>query len=186
MSTELQGAINFLVKNIEKKSQDLAENKRTVNSLCREAGLEPMYADSEFAGTGFSGLPSIRSSQFYGKTPTVAAREYLDLRGESVPLDEILEALQRGGFDFESQNWNETMRLKNLGISMGKNSSIFHRLPNDTWGLIKWYPNVKPKKVIAKENGKAEPTDQTAEPTALPLEETEVTEESKTKTANAD
>jgi hypothetical protein len=87
----------------------------------------------------------------------VAAREYLDVRGEAVPLNEILDALQRGGFDFEAQGWNETMRLKNLGISMGKNSSIFHRLPNDTWGLTKWYPNVKPPKKAAKENGKSEP-----------------------------
>jgi hypothetical protein len=112
----------------------------------------------------------------------VAAREYLDLRGTAVPLDEILEALQRGGFSFESQGWADAARLRNLGISIGKNTAIFHRLPNDTWGLAKWYPGVKQKKAAAKENGKAgEATEQ-----ASTDEQAEATtDEEKTKTANA-
>jgi hypothetical protein len=155
MSEQLQGAIDFLVGRIEQKAQELAEQKRTVNALCREAGREAMYPDAELAGTT-GGLPSLRASQFYGKTPTVAAREYLDKRADAVSLEEILEALQRGGFDFDSQGWKEDARLRNLGISLGKNSSIFHRLPNGTWGLTKWYPNVKQKKAAAKANETAQ------------------------------
>ncbi|HEY3103825.1 MAG TPA: hypothetical protein VGJ69_09540, partial [Pyrinomonadaceae bacterium] len=65
---------------------------------------------------------------------------------------------------------------KNLGISMGKNSSIFHRLPNDTWGLLKWYPNVKMPKKAAKQNG--------TETVAPETVETDETPAAKTKTAS--
>lgn len=150
MSKDIDAVIGLLVDRIEQNTREIAEKKRTVNSLCREAGKEALYPDAEMEGTPGSRVPSIRSSQFYGKTPTVAAREYMELRGEAVPLDEILEALQKGGFDFSAQGWSEALRLKNLGISISKNSSIFHKLPNDTWGLLKWYPNVKlPKKAAA-------------------------------------
>lgn len=155
MSKELDNVISLLVERIDQNTRELAEKKRTVNSLCREAGKEPIYPDAELTGTAGSRVPSIRASQFYGKSPIVGAREYLELRNEAVPLEELLDALTKGGFDFEAQGWNETMRLKNLGISISKNSAIFHKLPNDTWGLLKWYPNVKTKKA-ARENGRSE------------------------------
>ena len=154
MTDELQGAINVLVKRIEQKAQELTDNKRMVNSLCREAGLDPFYPDSDLTATGFSGLVSLQSDQFYTKSPITAAREYLELRKTAVSLEEILAALERGGFDFATQGWKDEARLRNLGISLGKNSAIFHRLPNGTWGLTKKY-NVK-KKAVAKESGKPE------------------------------
>lgn len=158
MTDELQGAITVLVKRIEQKAQELTDSKRMVNSLCREAGLDPYYPDSDLTETGFAGLPSLQSDQFYTKSPITAAREYLELRKTAVPLEEILAALERGGFDFAGQNWKDEARLKNLGISLGKNSSMFHRLPNNTWGLTKNY-NIK-KKATAKESGKADPIEE--------------------------
>ena len=119
-------------------------------------------------------MPTLDADQFYGKPPTTAAREYLEMRDKAVSLEEILDGLERGGFDFTAQGWNQGARLKNLGISLGKNSAIFHRLPSNTWGLTKWYPGVKDKK-LPKENGKAEPT-----------EATEVAENEQAKTANAE
>jgi hypothetical protein len=159
MSTELQGAIGVLVKRIEQKAQELAESKKMVNALCREEGLEPLYLDSDLAVTGVSGLPSLKSDQFYRKSPITAAREYLELRGTAVPLEEILDGLTRGGFDFENQKWTDELRLKNLGISLGKNSGIFHRLPNKTWGLTKKY-GIKPDKKAGKDDGKSEATEE--------------------------
>ena len=139
-----------------------------------------MYLDADLAVTGASGLPSLKSDQFYRKSPITAAREYLELRGTAVPLEEILDGLTRGGFDFEHQNWSEDLRLKNLGISLGKNTSIFHRLPNKTWGLAKKY-NIKEKKAAPnKDNGKTETTDAVADASE------DVTEGEKAKTANAE
>ena len=151
MDSELQGALSVLMKRVESKAQELTELKRSVNSFCRDAGMEPPYADADTASRSINGIPFLKSDQFYTKTPTVAAREYLDMRETAVPLEEILEALVRGGFDFGSVNWSPQLRLKNLGISLGKNSSIFHRLPNQTIGLTKWYDFEKGKKANGEE-----------------------------------
>lgn len=146
MDNELQGAIEVLTKRAEQKAQELLEIKRLVNSLCREAGQEPLYSDGDLGAGSASGTGSIRNDQFYGKSPITAAREYLEIRGRAVPLDEILQGLTQGGFDFNSLGWSESLWLRNLGISLSKNTAIFHRLPNNTIGLLKWYPEAKKKK----------------------------------------
>lgn len=179
MSTELQGAIDVLVKRIEVKAQELTESKRMVNSLCREAGIPVLYSDADLSVKGSAGIPSLDPDEFYGKPPTTAARMYLEKRNKAVALDEILHALESGGFDFDAQGWSEDQRLRHLGSSMGKNSIIFHRLPNDTWGLLKWYPTVeKAKKRPTKTNGTQQ---------ASSSEEPEVQETAgQAKTANAE
>ena len=157
MSAELQGAINVLVGRVEQKARELTEMKRMVNSLCREMGQAELYSDADLVDRGSAARPTLDPDQYYGKPPTTAAREYLERRGKAVPLDEILDALGRGGFDFDMQGWSETQRLRHLGSSLGKNSVMFHRLPNDTWGLVKWYPNVVKDKKRAK-TSKQEPS----------------------------
>jgi len=176
MSTELQGAVNVLVGRIEQKARELTDMKRMVNSLCRELGQAELYSDADLVDRASAARPTLDPDQFYGKPPTTAAREYLERRMKAVKLDEILDALERGGFDFDAQGWTEAQRLRHLGSSLGKNSVMFHRLPNDTWGLVKWYPNVVKDKKRVKPNGK---------------QETSVTDEAnaegeQTKTANAE
>jgi hypothetical protein len=73
------------------------------------------------------------------------AREYLESRKRACEAEEILSALERGGFDFSTQDWKAGPRLRPLAITLGKNSAIFHRLPNGTYGLRVWYSNL-PKK----------------------------------------
>lgn len=178
MSSELQGAIKVLVSKVDQKTQELADMKRMINSLCREDGQPILYSDADLVVKGSGAMPVLDSDEYYGKAPTVAARLYLEKRGKAVPLDEILDALEMGGFDFDNQGWPEDQRLRQLGSSMGKNSLIFHRLPNDTWGLMKWYPEVEKKKRPAKANGKQ----------TVAVEEPEAASEDtdKTKTANAE
>jgi hypothetical protein len=156
MSKDIDSVIEYLVGKIDADAVAIAEKKRTVNSLCKEANKDPIYPDVELTGQTGARTAVIRPSQFYGKTPIVASREYLDVRGDAVALEEILDALERGGFDFAAQGWSDALRLRNLGISLSKNTAIFHRLPNGMWGLLKWYPNVKTKKSAAKDNGKTE------------------------------
>lgn len=163
MTNEIDGAIGVLVKRIDQLSAEILDTKKTVNSLCRMSGKSEMYSDLSMPNSG--GMVAIKPSQFYGKTPMVAAREYLDMRGdgEATTVDDILEALRVGGFDFDAQGWSETMRLKNLSISLGKNSQMFHRLPNGMIGLTKWYPSIKAKKTYSRtanaDNGSSENDD---------------------------
>lgn len=62
-------------------------------------------------------------------------------------VGEIYDALLAGGYNFESKDTANGKR--GLRVSLTKNSSIFHRLPDGkTFGLASWYPKIK-------ENGKA-------------------------------
>ena len=144
MDKTMRTTIETLMGKVEAKSQEIAELKRTVNFLAREAGGEPQYPD-EAANSSGGGLGTIAPDQFYGDTPTRAARKYLELRRRAVPAEEILEALDRGGFDFDAQGWKKN-QLRNLSISLSKNSAIFHRLPNGTYGLVSFYPSIQAEK----------------------------------------
>jgi hypothetical protein len=161
MDDKLRDALEVLALRVEAKAKELTDLKRMVNGLAREAGLEPMYPDAETNDTATTGA-AIRSDQFYGKSPIVSAREYLEMRGRAVAPEEVLRALERGGFDFDLQGWkDEKTRLRNLSISMGKNTAIFHRLPNGTYGLVKFYPTIQAEKKRKNQGDDSEDTDET-------------------------
>jgi hypothetical protein len=142
MTDALRAAIEEMTRTLEQKLKEAADLKRTINILARQMGEEPVYpeTDEEITRRPASAM-KLRPDHFFGKPPTTAAREYLEIRNEPATAEEILEALARGGFDFDAQNWkDEKYRLKNLAISLGKNSAIFTRLPSGPFGLAKWYP----------------------------------------------
>ena len=154
MDETMRSTIDTLMAKVDAKGKELAELKRTVNFLSKEAGGEPIYPDDQPMDQ--AGLGGISADRFYGKSPITAAREYLEMRGRAVPPEEIVEALARGGFDFESQGWKKQDRVRSLAISLSKNSIIFHRLPNGTYGLVKFYPDIKKKKADQKDEEETE------------------------------
>lgn len=164
MTDEIRGAIEVIARKVAEMEETLTRRKQMVNELCEEAGLPPRYADAQLKPAA-SGVQTIRSDQYYGKTPTIAAREYIEMRGEAVEPDEIVDALERGGFDFDTQGWKKQNRVRNLAIAMSKNSLIFHRLPNGTYGLVKFYPEVEAEKKKKKANADDGAVEETAEST---------------------
>jgi hypothetical protein len=154
MDESMRSTIDTLIAKVESKSKELAELKRTVNFLAREAGGEQIFPDDQASGEQI-GLGGITPDKFYGKSPISASREYLEMRGRAVPPEEIVEALTRGGFDFDAQEWKKADRVRNLAISLSKNSVIFHRLPNGTYGLVKFYPDVQAEKKAQKKTSEA-------------------------------
>lgn len=61
----------------------------------------------------------------------------MELRGKAkgaAPFDQILDAIERGGFIFPPK----ADRRGNLRKALGKDKRIL-RLPNDTYGLREWY-----------------------------------------------
>lgn len=67
-----------------------------------------------------------------------------------MPASEIIETLERGGFDFSSTGWKEKDRLRSFTITLSKNTVGFHRLPNGYFGLPKWYPEALKQKQAAR------------------------------------
>lgn len=148
---------DHLLKTLEQAKRKLAEQeaavittKKLINQLCEFGGVKPLYADADFTPSTSAGLGAIRSDYFYGKSATTAVREYLEMRANSqlgaATFAEIIEALKSGGFDFRALSEDDMVAQRTVSITMGKNSNIFHRLPNGNWGLLSWYPEAKERK----------------------------------------
>jgi hypothetical protein len=140
MTDKLSAAIEALEEDLVRQETEVADTKRMINSLRRRMGLEPLYADETAQSS------TLRPDQFYGKPLATAAREYLERRKQACLVDEVLQGLKKGGFDFKGTGWKEKDYLRMLAISMAKNNLLFHKLPNGTFGLLNWYDSATIRK----------------------------------------
>lgn len=145
MNQQIISTIELLSSKIAAKEEEANKLKKLVNELSGEAGLPipfPNVSDSS------QSISSIRSDQFYGQALSSAVRNYLEMRRAAnrgaATISEIHQALKAGGFKSETKDDDNAKNT--LRISMRKNSSIFHRLPNGEYGLLAWYPSAKPEK----------------------------------------
>lgn len=146
MSDAMLKAIEEIEGVLREKEREINEMKKTVNSLCRHAGMEPRYADAEMQSSNNFG--AIRPDQFYGKPLATAVREILERRKMAnlgaCSTREIYDVLKGGGYAFEAKDENNAIRI--LAISLAKNTLLFHKLPHGHFGLASWYPGVKDSK----------------------------------------
>jgi hypothetical protein len=166
MSDKLSAAIEELQLQLQAELQRAAETKKTINALCRRMGKPALYEDVDIESSA-SWTGQIKPDQFYGKGLHTAAREYLEMRRSACEAGDVLRGMEQGGFDFKSMDWkDEKSRLRNLAINLAKNTAVFHRLPNGTFGLLSWYPEVMNRKSErrAQENG-VETTEETEQKT---------------------
>lgn len=109
--------------------------------------MPPMYQDTELHEGGSVSL-SIQGDQFYGQPLATCIRQILEMRKAlkqgPATVNEIFGALVQGNYQFETKNEDNAKR--GLRISLTKNTSIFHKLPNGKFGLLDWYPNAKTAK----------------------------------------
>src|SRR5437870_11151705 len=139
MSDTLEAAIDVALAKIAELDSQTAEHKRTVNGLCRLLSRPPMFPDTDPT----SNAP-LRDDEFYGRPLATAVQEVLERRKRAgqgaATVAEIYDTLVRGGFHFSTKNADNAKR--NLYTSLQKNMK-FHRLPNGSYGLTEWYPNVR-------------------------------------------
>ena len=184
MADELGPAVIALQQKLDELLRQVADTKRTINMLLKMSGQQPLYTETDNESSG-----AVRADQFYGKGLATSAAEYLAQRKQACQPEEILKALETGGFDFDVMGWQPGDRLRSLAISLAKNtgtSGKFHRLKNGTFGLRSWYDEDFLKKVAAgadtpapntrrkKANGKAKAAKKrgkTVKPTTKPKDE---------------
>jgi hypothetical protein len=145
MSESLKKAIEEMQAKLQAKLNEAAELKKAINTLCGIMDTPPMYADVE-AGSASGAIGPTRPDIYYGKPLATAVKEYLEYRKQAVKPDDILSALVQGGFDFDAIDWTEKGRLRNLAISLSKNTVTFRKLPNGMIGLEAWYEGSVPLK----------------------------------------
>lgn len=180
MDAEKQTAITVIQKMIRSKEEEIINLKKAVNDLCGPG--EPIYPN---LGTveGGADFSTLRSDQFYGQTIYGAARQFLEMRKAgglgAASVNDIYAALRKGGFKFEAKD--DENAKNGLRVSLRKQSTIFHRLPNGDYGLLAWYPKAKPPR---DEDDSADAGDATREkPQAKPHAERSAAEKTPPKKA---
>jgi hypothetical protein len=143
MDDATQKVLSDIQTKIKTHLDEVAKLKSAANMLADLAGQGPIYADIEQESKA---VGPTRADAYYGKPLARAVREYLDFRQQAVPVEDIQRGLEQGGFDFNALGWSESGRLRALAMSIAKNTTVFHRLPNGMWGLNAWYPEAKQRK----------------------------------------
>jgi hypothetical protein len=170
MSEHIRQTIADLQKSLIEDERKVLEKKRLINSLAEHAGMARIYSDAELQTSPTVNL-AIQSDQFYGQPLASSIRAVLEMRRAlnqgPATINEVHAALVEGNYAFDTKNEDNAKR--GLRISMTKNTSIFHKLPNGKFGLLEWYPNVKqPKsgKAAADGDNTDEDDDDAASPEA--------------------
>lgn len=152
MADDFGQAIEQLKRKLDEQMQAATETKQAINLLLKMSGQPAMFNDTSSEGSSFS----IRADQFYGKPLATAAQEYLESRKQAIQPEEILRGLEAGGYDFDVVGWKENDRLRNLAISLAKNTVKFHRLKNGSFGLKAWYDAEFLKKAAKQKQANAD------------------------------
>lgn len=108
-----------------------------------DTGIGEAWQESEFgtAATIKNGTKAnVRPDEFFGMTYSTAAETYLVKVGHAVSMDELLDALNRGGCPVGGREPRKT-----LYISLIRDVRTFVPIPGRTGflGLRKFYPNLK-------------------------------------------
>ncbi|HUB08007.1 MAG TPA: hypothetical protein VMB50_13435 [Myxococcales bacterium] len=149
----MQGTLSALFEKIKVIEEQAAKLKNAANVIAETSGQPPPYPD---IGGPTQARIGIRSDQFYScLSPAAAGRAFLSYRGKdagSAALEEIYEAIKRGGFAFGEDVKDEKAALR---IALGKDGAV-KRLPNGSYGLQEWYPK-RLQDTKTTKNGKEQP-----------------------------
>lgn len=138
MSDHLHKSIQELEGKLKLQEADANKTKQAINSLYEMLDEEPPHI---IGGVETAKYPSLKPDTFFGIGLATAVGDYLTMRGNAVPVAEIMAGLQKGGYDFGGAKYPERV----LRINLGKNVAKFVQIKgSDSFGLKKWYPNLRP------------------------------------------
>ncbi len=137
------------------------ELRHTVNGICKLTGREPLFPDPDAglnraAAAAAKTRPAVAPDRFVGVPLATAVRQVLEMRkahaGTTSPasVDEIYDVLVEGGFEFPSRDQDNQRR--GLAVSLAKNTPVFRKLPNGSFGLTEWYGRPPRKRGAADSN----------------------------------
>ncbi len=178
LGNPFQPAIDELEKELADVERQRNALLSTINVLRSKAGLPPRPdgggagGDSGPPSPSGGGQPQIRHDSFFGKKMGTAAKEYLEMRADAAggtnPAKprEMFDALKLGGFVFETKD--DAVAIISLRNMLRKNTQMFQKLPNGTYGLRVWYPGAKKPKTPVSETDATEESEEGHEEVATP------------------
>lgn len=151
MTDHISKTIEMVQSQIHDLERELNDKKKMINELCKLNNQQPLYADTDSVSDV---KLSVRPDEYYGKALATVVQTILKRRKSmnlgAATVNEIYNEMVAGGFAFEAKNDNNAKR--GLYISLGKNQ-VFHKLPNGSYGLSEWYPNMKKSKEVVENDG---------------------------------
>lgn len=168
---ELMPAITLMERKVDDAERRVNELLSALNVLRAEAGMPPRPHGGGGGGGGEGEgqiSTQIKPDSFFGQKQQTAMRNYLSMRraqglGPAKPRD-IYDALLAGGYQFEAKD--AEVALVGMRALLRKRSEIFIKLPNNTYGLLSWYPDAKKPKPAAEAADSAD-ADEEAEDTIV-------------------
>ncbi len=171
MSDHIRKTIDDALAELKTHEEAVLSTKKLVNQLCLFGKMPILFPNLDESQS--SPTTGVTRNAFYGQPLSKCVREYLEWRRASgltkeATLDEIMVALKQGNYDLATITKDEDGQKRGVAISLAKNTSTFHKLPNGDFGLLAWYPNAKAKKLQKAENGGSADaaTESAVEPTA--------------------
>jgi hypothetical protein len=140
---DLEQMISRLSRDLGEMSPDVQadEEEQSSESGIGEAWQESEYGPSTPSKNGMKA--SVRPDEFFGMTYSAAATAYLEKVRHAVSMDELLDALNRGGCPVGGKDPRKT-----LYISLIRDVRTFVPISGSPGflGLRKFYPNLKSAK----------------------------------------
>jgi hypothetical protein len=136
---ELDLMISRLSRDLGDTSQETPADREEEDSS--NTGISEAWQENEYGSTAKNGAKTtLRPDEFFGMTYSIAAEAYLNKVGHAVSMDELLDALNRGGCPVGGREPRKT-----LYISLVRDVRTFVPIAGRTGflGLRKFYPNLK-------------------------------------------
>ena len=156
----LRKALEHYIQQKQEKLKEIQQLDVMISGLSRDLGegipeppvptdedssdsIGDAWRETEFGASPTSSTgprPGVRPDEFVGETYSNAARRYLEKVGQAVSMDDLLEALNRGGCPVGGKEPKKT-----LYISLIRDVRTFVPIPGRSGflGLRKFYPNLK-------------------------------------------
>ena len=142
MAEHMDKTVTDLMRHVDDLEQQVVDSKRTVNSLCKIMGRQPVYGNVDPTTIASNQLGG---DEYHGRPLARVVREILEHRRAvgtgPIAINELFEVMLAGGYEFTSKK--DEIKKRGLAIALAKNSSTFYKLPNGKFGLLEWYPNVR-------------------------------------------
>jgi hypothetical protein len=152
MSDHVEKMIEAAQIKLREQESAVIETKKFINQVCQFSNRPPIYLDTDLQASGQPAVASteIARNAYYGLPLATCVKSMLksreNLSPREISLNLIMENLKKGCFNLEGITRDLDGQKRGVAISLAKNTTAFHKLPNGDWGLTEWYPTIRSKK----------------------------------------
>lgn len=120
----------------------LSSESSQQEQLSEISGEGVLHLKPVFSNAGRPSTPSIRPDSYLGEMPLDAAKQYLGQIGHAVHIDQIADAVKKGGAATTGANWKAALEQ-----SLLRSVHDVIKVQDKTFGLIRFYSDEQIKRL---------------------------------------